>query len=164
MILVMIKKIGFGGGCHWCTEAVFQALFGVLNVKQGWISSEVPHENFSEGVIVYYDDTKIDLQVLIEIHLLTHSSTKKHSMRTKYRSAIYYFNITDNLLTKEILADLEKETNSKYITLNLPFVAIKKNIESQLNYYIKNKQAPFCKTYIDPKLQAIRQKFSKQFR
>jgi peptide-methionine (S)-S-oxide reductase len=31
-------KIGFGGGCHWCTESVFQALKGVQKVEQGWFA------------------------------------------------------------------------------------------------------------------------------
>jgi peptide-methionine (S)-S-oxide reductase len=158
----MIKQIGFGGGCHWCTEAVFQALQGVVCVEQGWISSQAPHENFSEGVIVYYDTNKIDLQVLIEIHLLTHSSTKKHSMRNKYRSAIYYFNDNDKVTITNLLKEFEQKNEVRYITQNLSFVAFKKNKESQLNYYQKNKKAPFCITYIDPKLQAIREKFSKQ--
>ena len=47
-----MKKIGFGGGCHWCTEAIFQALNGVESVEQGWISSLNPYDTFSEAVIV----------------------------------------------------------------------------------------------------------------
>jgi len=51
----VVKKIGFGGGCHWCTEAVFQSLRGVLFVEQGYIASTEPNSSFSEAVIVSYD-------------------------------------------------------------------------------------------------------------
>ena len=44
----MISKIGFGGGCHWCTEAVFQSLKGVAKVEQGWIASFDEYNSFSE--------------------------------------------------------------------------------------------------------------------
>jgi peptide-methionine (S)-S-oxide reductase len=160
----MIKKIGFGGGCHWCTEAIFQALIGVKKVDQGWIASVSPYQNFSEGVIVYYDDCEISLKVLIEIHLLTHSSTSLHKMREKYRSAIYYFNTEDKLIITDVLEQLEIENNLKYITQNIPYIAFKQNIEEQLNYYTKNKTAPFCKTYIDPKLSLLKKQYAKVVR
>ncbi|MDP5231207.1 MAG: peptide-methionine (S)-S-oxide reductase, partial [Cellulophaga sp.] len=86
-----IEEIGFGGGCHWCTEAVFQNLKGISNVSQGWIASDKNNTAFSEAVIVEFDSHKIDLKTLIQIHLQTHKSTSNHSMRKKYRSAVYTF-------------------------------------------------------------------------
>jgi len=85
------RKIGLGGGCHWCTEAVFQALRGVERVEQGFIRSTAPHDGWSEAVIVHFDPAVIDLKTLIEVHLRTHASTSEHSMRGKYRSAVYAF-------------------------------------------------------------------------
>ena len=46
--MMQLKKIGLGGGCHWCTEAVFQAFNGVEKVEQGYISSEGDAEDFSK--------------------------------------------------------------------------------------------------------------------
>ena len=43
-----VEKIAVGGGCHWCTEAVFQALKGVEKVEQGYVASDPPFEEFSE--------------------------------------------------------------------------------------------------------------------
>ena len=86
-----MSKVGFGGGCHWCTEAVFQSLIGIDKVEQGWIASNGKYFNFSEGVIIHFDNNIIDLRLLITIHLYTHSSMANHAMRNKYRSAIYTF-------------------------------------------------------------------------
>lgn len=156
-----MKKIGFGGGCHWCTEAVFQALRGVETVKQGWISSSIPYNSFSEGIIVYFND-EISLDVLVEVHLLTHSSTSMHNMSDKYRSAVYYFDSNDKPIIESIIRKLTLENHTSYITKTLVFVDFKLNSDTYLNYYMKDKQKPFCVTNIDPKLRTIRKRFRQQ--
>ncbi|NQD72316.1 peptide methionine sulfoxide reductase [Sphingobacterium shayense] len=158
-----MKKIGFGGGCHWCTEAIFQALKGVEVVEQGWISSITPYDTFSEGVIVHFNDD-ITLELLIEIHLLTHSSSNLHSMSDKYRSAVYYFGADDKAVIETTITKLGLENNCRYITQALPFVDFRLNSESYLNYYKQDKQRPFCQNNIDPKLKAIQKKFGRQMR
>lgn len=158
-----MDKIGFGGGCHWCTEAIFQALKGVDHVEQGWIASTPPFDTFSEGIIVHYNKD-INLDTLIEVHLLTHSSASAHSMRYKYRSAVYYFDQADQDEAESIIRQLALKNKVNYITQTLPFADFRLNTESQLNYYKNNKQGPFCKTYIDPKLTVIRERFRRQVR
>ena len=86
-----IDKVAFGGGCHWCTEAVFQALAGVEQVEQGFVKSRPPHDCFSEAVVVHFNAQIIPVKTLIEIHLRTHASSSAHTMRGKYRSAVYSF-------------------------------------------------------------------------
>jgi len=157
-------KIGFGGGCHWCTEAVFQSLLGVREVEQGWISSTGIHTAYSEAVIVHFDPTVIDLTTLITIHLLTHSSTSMHSLRSKYRSAIYYFTAAQAATISNILEIQQKEFEKPIITTILPFLTFKKNTEQYLNYFLKNPNKPFCKNYIHPKLQYLKKRFSKQIK
>jgi peptide methionine sulfoxide reductase MsrA len=87
-----MEQTGFGGSCHWCTEAIFQSLNGVDEVLQGWIASEEPDSNFSEAVLVTYDPEIISLESLTAVHLHSHSCTSKHTMRSIYRSSIYTFN------------------------------------------------------------------------
>jgi peptide-methionine (S)-S-oxide reductase len=154
-----LTKIAFGGGCYWCTEAVFQYLIGVEKVAQGFISSEGKNDAFSEAVIVYFNQ-KISLKSLIEIHLYTHESTVKHSMRDKYRSAIYYFTEEQEKESQHILTTLQIDFDTQIITQILPFKDFKPSIEASQNYYIKNSQKPFCKKYIHPKLDLLLRKFS----
>jgi peptide-methionine (S)-S-oxide reductase len=154
-----LTKIAFGGGCYWCTEAVFQYLIGVEKVAQGFISSEGKNKAFSEAVIVYFNQ-KISLKSLIEIHLYTHKSTVKHSMRDKYRSAIYYFTEEQEKESQHILTTLQIDFDTQIITQILPFKDFKPSIEASQNYYIKNSQKPFCKKYIHPKLDLLLRKFS----
>ncbi len=155
-----IEKIGFGGGCHWCTEAVFSSLIGVSKVEQGWIASEKPFDSLSEAVIVHFDPGIIGLEILIEIHLRTHSSKSDHSMRVKYRSAVYTFSQEQNNTVVDYLSILTAKEGS-FATQVLPFESFKASSESYQDYYIRNKDKPFCKTYIDPKLKLVRERFKK---
>jgi len=83
------ETAGFGGGCHWCTEGVFDAVRGVARVEQGFIAGPSPDEAFSEAVRVSFDPRAAALEELIAIHLATHSSQSNHALRERYRSAVY---------------------------------------------------------------------------
>ncbi len=147
-------KLGFGGGCHWCTEAIFQALPDVDQVDQGYIMSESPYESWSEAVIVHFSAREI-ITNLLEIHLATHKSTSKHSRRSEYRSAIYYFEEESKLELEDILISLSRKGNKNYITKILPFKNFKPSRESIQNYYQTRPDAPFCTRYIKPKLSIV---------
>ena len=147
-----IRKIGLGGGCHWCTEAVFQAVEGAEKVEQGYIASEGDAARFSEAVTVHYDPKRVNLERLLEIHLHTHNSTSNHSFRKKYRSAVYFFTAEEEKLVKKILEKLQQNFEKPLVTAVLPFRKFKPSRESIQNYYKKNPDAPFCKRYIEPKL------------
>jgi len=153
-------KIGFGGGCHWCTEAVFQVLKGVKQVEQGYVASDGAHHNFSEAVIVHYDPKRITLKVLIEIHLHTHKSTSTHTMRKKYRSAIYTFSDQQHKVANAHLEELQPAFNHQIITEVYPFVQFKASRKAIQNYYIKNPEKPFCQKFINPKLNLLLKEYS----
>jgi peptide-methionine (S)-S-oxide reductase len=155
-----LTKIAFGGGCHWCTEAVFQSLKGVEKVDQGWISSTEKNNAFSEAVIVHFNVQQIDLKTLIEIHLLTHKSTSNHSMRKKYRSAVYYFSQDQKKEVFKLIEKIQSNFENKIITKTLGFKGFKPSTEEFRNYYQTNPDKPFCKNYINPKLKLLINKFS----
>mgnify|MGYP000579319760 CR=1 FL=1 len=157
----METKIAFGGGCHWCTEAVFQFLIGVLKVEQGWVNSFGRDASFSEAVIVTFDTELIPLETLIEVHLYTHKSTVAHSFREKYRSAIYAFSTKQLEASKTSIENLQPSFDQVIITKVLPFKSFNASREQIQSYYKKNPNKPFCKRYINPKLELLLEKFSK---
>lgn len=158
-----LQKIGLGGGCHWCTEAVFQSLRGVFKVAQGFIASNGKATSYSEAVIVHYSEAIIPLKAIIDIHLHTHNSTSQHSMRTKYRSAVYVFSDAEVSTVSLVLESLQRDFDKKLITQVLPFRAFKASDSQFHNYYNTDPERPFCKTHIAPKLQMLKTKFSKEY-
>ncbi len=153
-------QIGLGGGCHWCTEAVFQSLKGVSRVEQGWISAREATD-YAEAVIVHFDPGIITLDALLEIHLRTHSCTSEHFLRSKYRSAVYAYTGPQRREAEALLLDLLHEFEKPVITRVMSFSSFKENTEEFRQYYYKNPEKPFCKTYIDPKLRLLLKKFNK---
>lgn len=150
-----MEKIGFGGSCHWCTEAIFLSIRGVVKVEQGWISSTGSDHELSEAVIVHYAEEIIELKSLIEIHLHTHSCTAQHSMRLKYRSAIYVFNDLQQQLANDAIVTLQSDFTHPIITKVIPFRQFKLNQNKYLNYYYGNREKPFCRNIVSPKLKAL---------
>lgn len=153
-------QIGLGGGCHWCTEAVFQTLRGVVDVAQGFICAPPPQDSWSEAVIVSFDPAEIDLGTLVEVHLRTHASTSHHKMRGKYRSAIYTFSDAQTQSAMGILDGLQVGFEEPLVTMVLEHAGFKPSDERFQNYYATDPGRPFCKTYIDPKLQLIREQYA----
>ena len=157
-----LQKIGLGGGCHWCAEAVFQSLKGVFKVEQGFIASTGVHESFSEAVIVHFSEDTLPLKDIISIHLHTHNSTSQHSMRNKYRSAVYVFSDADVSQLSILVKNLQYDFDKKIITQVLPFGAFKTSDSQFHDYYYTDPERPFCRTHIAPKLRLLLDKFSVQ--
>ncbi len=155
-----VSKIGLGGGCHWCTEAVFKSLTGVVKVEQGFVASDGKQDDFSEAVLVHFKVDEISLKDLIAIHLHTHGSISNHSMRGKYRSAVYTFNEAQKHKASEILNAYQMDFNNQLITKVYPFRKFKPSEKMFHDYYYSNPEKPFCKKHISPKLDLLLREFS----
>jgi peptide-methionine (S)-S-oxide reductase len=149
------KKVALGGGCHWCTEAVFQSLLGVIKVARVYVESIGDNSSFSEAVIVYFNSDEISVKTLIEIHLHTHKSTSNHSMRHKYRSAVYTFSEVQKQVGKSLqhFKSFQKEINNTGTYIS-KFKASRAEIT---NYYYKTKDSA---SFINPKLKLLLDQFS----
>lgn len=154
------ERIGFGGGCHWCTEAVFQHLGGVTRVAQGWIAAAPPDDAFSEAALVRFDPERVTLETLIAAHLRTHASTSAHAMRGKYRSAVYVYSDDQARRACAALAAEQVGFAEPLVTRVLQAEAFRPSPPRFRDYYRSDPERPFCRVYIEPKLDALRRGFT----
>ena len=119
----MIKKIVFGGGCFWCTEAVFAMLKGVKNTIPGYAGGNKPNPSYeevcnddtghAEVLMIEYEEESISLNILLEVFFEMHDPTSLNKQGadtgTQYRSAIFYY---DELQEKEIREFVEEKQNT----------------------------------------------------
>jgi peptide-methionine (S)-S-oxide reductase len=155
------ETAGFGGGCHWCTEGVFQILRGVSQVNQGFLQSTAPDDAWAEGVMVRFDPGVISLDILIEVHLRTHSANSGYSPNGRYRSAVYFGDADQWHRADTVITRLRHEVDSAVRTKVLPLVGFRSSEERYRNYYRTDPTRPFCQRYIDPKLVGIRRDFAR---
>ncbi len=135
---------------------MFQQIDGVKNVRQGYVKSVAPNDTWSEAILIDYDSEAVDLVYLIDIHLETHASTVGHQRRTEYRSAIYNFHPDQIKPIEAVMSSLSRKRKKSYITQILEFAEFKESRESIRNYYKTRPEAPFCRRYIEPKLEIVR--------
>lgn len=155
-----MEAAGFGGGCHWCTEGVFQILRGVAKVDQGFLQSSAPDDAWAEGVIVRFDPAIISLDVLIEVHLRTHLANSGYSPNGRYRSAVYVEGDDQRQRAEAAIARLGPDVDTAARTQVLPLIGFRPSEERYRNYYRTDPIRPFCQRYIDPKLAVIRRDFA----
>ena len=151
----MTQTVGFGGGCHWCTEAVIEAIAGVTQVEQGWITSLPPDDAESEAVRVQFDPAVIDLRALMRVHLQTHASTSNHALRSRYRSAVYTTSPAQQQQVADLLADLQAEFPAPLVTRALPLAGFRSSPPRYRHYYARRPEAPFCQRHIAPKIKQV---------
>ena len=171
------KVATFGGGCFWCTEAIFQQLRGVERVVSGYAGGmrENPaYEQVSTGatghaevVHITFDPTQISFETLLDVFWSTHDPTTLNQqgadVGTQYRSVIFYHDDTQKSSSefkKQELEALEVYKNP-VVTEILPFKHFSPAEERHQDYYQNNPNAPYCQIVISPKLQKLTEKYSK---
>ncbi len=157
-------ELGLGGGCHWCTEAVFASIDGVVSVEQGWLAASPPDDGFSEGVLIRFDPARVSLMQLIDIHLDTHSAASNHGLRHRYRSAIYCRDATLGEQANKVLARLQQQRGVELVTRVLDLRAFRLSPPRLRNYYRQDPARPFCQRHIAPKLDRIAKRYPRLYR
>jgi len=171
MIIKNLQLATFGGGCFWCTEAVFQEVKGVEKVVSGYSGGNVPgHPTYreicsgltghAEVVQVTFDANVISYEDILMIFMTTHDPTTLNRQGadrgTQYRSVIYYHNDEQ----KEISEIVSKEITSYYenpiVTEISPLDVFYEAEKEHQDYYKNNKSQGYCSFVITPKLAKLR--------
>ncbi len=165
----------FGGGCFWCTEAVFERVKGVQKVVSGFSGGHVKNPSYREVVTgktghaevvqVHFDPSVVTYRELLEILFATHDPTTLNrqgaDVGTQYRSAIFFHSPEQEKLAKEYIRELEDGNAFKdpIVTEVTAFEAFYEAEDYHQEYYENNRNAPYCNFMIGPKLK----KFEKEF-
>ncbi|MBF4486055.1 peptide-methionine (S)-S-oxide reductase MsrA [Flavobacterium sp. CSZ] len=171
-----LETITIGGGCYWCVEAVYENLDGVKSVVSGFSGGKVANPTYeevctgttghAEVVQITYDKTKTDINEIFQVFFTVHDPTTLNrqgaDVGTQYRSVIFYKNAEQKNAAESIIAELNKAKvyNSPIVTKVEPFKVFYKAEDYHQNYYANNKNQPYCKMVIQPKIE----KFEKVFK
>jgi peptide-methionine (S)-S-oxide reductase len=166
----------FGGGCFWCTEAIFERVKGVYAVESGYSGGHVPNPDYkqvssgttghAEVVQISFDPSVVTYLELLEIFFKTHDPTTLNrqgaDVGTQYRSIILYHSDEQRALASEIILKLEEENiwNDAIVTTVEPFDAFYSAEAYHQEYYENNPNQGYCRLVINPKVE----KFEKIFK
>ncbi len=164
----------FGGGCFWCTEAVFDELKGVISVMPGYAGGATPNPNYesistgttghAEVSRIKYDPSQISYEDLLTVFFATHDPTtlnrQGNDVGTQYRSIILYTMPEQKTEAEKFITELNKE-GEKVVTEIKPLDKFYPAEEYRQHYYENNPSQPYCQLVINPKLEKLKEKFSK---
>ncbi len=169
-----ISKIMFGGGCFWCTEAVFQRLNGVVKVESGYSAGKIKNPSYrevcsgltghNEVILVDYNSAIITLEQLLGVFFTSHDPTtlnrQGNDVGTQYRSGIYYFEEDQNKVIKEYIDSEAKQLwNDPIVTEVKAAEEFYPAEEYHRDYYNENSHQAYCQVIINPKLSKLRSKY-----
>ena len=166
-----LQQATFGGGCFWCTEAVFLEVKGIEKVVSGYSGGNAPGKptyreicsgltGHAEVIQVTYNENIISYESILIIFMTTHDPTQLNrqgaDVGTQYRSVIYYHNEQQKEIAKTIINALTPVYNKKIVTEISPLSIFYEAEKEHQAYYKNNQNSGYCSFVIDPKLQKLR--------
>jgi methionine-S-sulfoxide reductase len=171
-----VDTITLGGGCFWCVEAVYEMLDGVVKVESGYSGGTVKNPAYrevctgrtghAEVAQITFDNNKTSVEEILKVFFTVHDPTTLNrqgaDVGTQYRSVIFYRNEQQRKIARNIIDELNLEHvySNPIVTQVTPFTVFYKAEDYHQDYYNQNKEAPYCKLVIQPKLE----KFEKVFK
>ena len=165
----------FGGGCFWCTEAVFQSLKGVSSVLPGYSGGRAPSPTYEmvsggdtghvEVAQIQFDPSVIAYENLLEVFFATHDPTtmnrQGNDVGEQYKSVIFYAGDEQKLKAENYVRQLEaqKEFNRPIVTQIKPLDKFYAAENYHQDYFKNNPNNPYCQAVISPKLEKFKKKF-----
>lgn len=166
----------FGGGCFWCTEAVFQMLKGVTKVEPGYAGGAMDDPTYeavssgttghAEVIRVTYDPTVISYEDLLTVFFGSHDPTTPNRQGSdvgeQYRSVILYESDEEKKIAEQLSKEIQEslKDGSRVVTQIMPLGEFFPAESFHRNYYKTNTSAPYCQLVIEPKLEKVRRRFA----
>lgn len=171
-----LKKATLAGGCFWCTEAVFQRLEGVENVRSGFTGGTIKNPPYrevisgrtghAEAIQILFDPEKINYREILLIFFATHDPTtlnrQQNDVGTQYRSAIFYHDEEQKEVAEKVIDLLEREKafEDPIVTEVTEASAFYEAEQEHQDFYNRHREQPYCQYIIDPKITKLNKLFS----
>ena len=161
----------FGGGCFWCTEAIFQQVKGVDKIVSGYTGGTVPGKptyrevcsgltGHAEVIQINFDPNIISYKDLVIVFMTTHDPTTLNrqggDVGTQYRSVIYYHDEEQKEIAETVIKELNTYFDNPIVTEISPIGIFYHAEEYHQNYYANNQNQGYCSFVITPKLSKLR--------
>ena len=166
----------FGGGCFWCTEAVFEQLNGVISVLPGFAGGTLKNPTYrqvctgrtghAEVVRVEYDPSRVSYRDLLTVFFATHDPTSLNrqgaDVGTEYRSVVFYTTDDQKREAEAFIGELNASDSrgNPIVTEVSPLEAFYEAEDYHREYFRNNSSLPYCQFVIAPKLAKLHKNFT----
>ncbi|MBX4205268.1 MAG: peptide-methionine (S)-S-oxide reductase MsrA [Candidatus Doudnabacteria bacterium] len=166
----------FGGGCFWCTEAIFTRLRGVESVESGYAGGSTANPTYeqvssgdtghAESIKIEFDPSQIKYEDLLNVFFTMHDPTtlnrQGHDIGPQYRSAVFYISDEQKVTAENFIKQLatDKVYDDPIVTEVTKLDKFWPAESYHQRYYETNQDKPYCSFVISPKIAKLRQKFA----
>ena len=174
------ETLVLGGGCFWCTEAVYKEVRGVLDVESGYSNGQARAPSYeevctgttgcNEVVKLVYDPAQVSTRQLLEIFFVIHDPTtlnrQGHDVGTQYRSGIYFTTEVQREVAQALIDELaaEQALGAPIVTEVRPLTNYHPAEDYHQDFFARNPTQGYCLAVAAPKVAKFRQTFARLMR
>ena len=174
------ETIVLGGGCFWCTEAVFDRVQGVLDVESGYSNGETVRPTYeqvctgrtghAEVIKVDFDPAQITLREILEIFFVVHDPTtlnrQGNDVGTQYRSGIYYSSEAQKQVAEEVIREITESRTyrSPIVTEVRPLANYSTAEDYHQDYFLNHPDQGYCAFVVGPKVEKFQKTFASRLK
>jgi len=170
-----VERITLGGGCFWCTEAVYERVRGVKRVESGYCNGHVKQPSYeqvcsgntghNEVVRLDFDPAEVSLRELLEVFFVIHDPTSLNRQGadagTQYRSGIYLASAEQEAVVREVLAQAQTVHGKPIVTEVLPEQNYSTAEAYHQHYFARNPDQGYCAFVVAAKVDKFLSTFAR---
>ena len=165
-----IEKATLGGGCFWCTEAIYQELAGVIKVQSGYAGGTVADPTYqqictgltghAEVVQIDFNSGLVSYRQIVEVFFTIHDPTtlnrQGNDVGSQYRSVVFYHTAEQQKIAAQIMAEMANVWDAPLVTELTAVPVFYRAEDYHQNYYRQHPDQGYCAFVVAPKLAKFR--------
>lgn len=175
-----LEKATLGGGCFWCTEAVYNEMRGIVEVVPGYSGGHIKNPSYkevctgrtghAEVVQITYNPEEVSFSEILEVFFKTHDPTtlnrQGNDVGTQYRSAVFYHNPEQKQTAEKVIELFQQDAvyDDPIVTEVTAFDVFYVAEDYHHNYFERNKNQPYCQFVVAPKVEKFKKIFKEKLK